>query len=208
MFPNEMSVGITAIPRVAIRRNDLKPYAEKWWKFPLWKFAYFLRFWFRPCINYAWKGRAVVSPSPQLVRQSTNYTLKGGYRNFSFSFIGPVEHNVWWENSLPPPQRHDPAPSWGRGWSEEVTKWATGRKSRRRIYLSQRILAGSCPLVAAGSCSCATVTAATTSCLIAWSWWRGWSSCCRSRRRRLRYELDDGFASLGWENQVAILLHL
>ena len=99
MFPNEMSVGITAIPRVAIRRNDLKPYAEKWWKFPLWKFAYFLRFWFRPCINYAWKGRAVVSPSPQLVRQSTNYTLKGGYRNFSFSFIGPVEHNVWWENS-------------------------------------------------------------------------------------------------------------
>ena len=55
--------------------------------------------WFGPCINYAWKGRAVVSPSPQLVRQSTNYALKGGYRNFSFSFIGPVEHNVWWENS-------------------------------------------------------------------------------------------------------------
>ena len=24
--------------------------------------------------------------------------LKGGYRKFFFSFIGPVGHNIWWEN--------------------------------------------------------------------------------------------------------------
>ena len=25
--------------------------------------------------------------------------LKGGYRNFFYSFIGPVGHDIWWENS-------------------------------------------------------------------------------------------------------------
>ena len=25
--------------------------------------------------------------------------LKGGYRNFFYSFIGPVGYNIWWENS-------------------------------------------------------------------------------------------------------------
>ena len=61
---------------------------------------------------------------------------------------------------LRPPQRHDPAPSWGWGWREEVVervKERCRRKSGRRIYLSQSSLAGSCPLVAAGSRSCATI---------------------------------------------------
>ena len=112
---------------------------------------------------------------------------------------------------LRPPQGHHPAPSWGRGGREKVVEWATGRKMGRRFYLSQGSLAGGCPLVTTGSRCCATVTAAsTTSCLVTRSWWRGWSSCCRIRRRRLKCELDNRLASLGWENQVgraAILLH-
>ena len=28
-----------------------------------------------------------------------NIALKGGYRNFFYSFIGLVGHNIWWENS-------------------------------------------------------------------------------------------------------------
>ena len=27
------------------------------------------------------------------------FNLKGGYRNFFYSFIDPVGHNIWWENS-------------------------------------------------------------------------------------------------------------
>ena len=27
-----------------------------------------------------------------------NQTLKGGYRNLFYSFIGPIGHNMWWEN--------------------------------------------------------------------------------------------------------------
>ena len=34
-----------------------------------------------------------------LVSQHWIVRLKGGYRNFFHSFIGPVGHNIWWENS-------------------------------------------------------------------------------------------------------------
>ena len=27
------------------------------------------------------------------------HPLKGGYRKFFYSFISPVGHNIWWENS-------------------------------------------------------------------------------------------------------------
>ena len=27
------------------------------------------------------------------------HSLKGGYRDFFYSFIGPVGHSIWWENS-------------------------------------------------------------------------------------------------------------
>ena len=30
---------------------------------------------------------------------SIQHCLKGGYRKFVYSFIGPVGHNIWWENS-------------------------------------------------------------------------------------------------------------
>ena len=94
---------------------------------------------------------------------------------------------------LRPPQRHNPTPSRGRGWRQEVAEWDTGRWWRRRIYLSQSSLAGSCPLVAAGSRSCATVAAAsTTSCLVSRSWWRGyrsWSSWAWYGRHNLKLGL-------------------
>ena len=123
-----------------------------------------------------------------------------------------VEGGEGWH--LRPPQRHDPAPPWGWRWRKEVAEWARGRwrrKSGRRIYLSQSGLAGSCPLVAAGSRSCATVAAAsTTSCLVARSWWRGWSWRCSRWWGwwRLKLKLECRLASLWRESQRGSLAGL
>ena len=32
--------------------------------------------------------------------------IKGGYRYFFYSFISPVGHNIWWENSRSNSQNH------------------------------------------------------------------------------------------------------